>query len=197
MKAYLALLITTLAVLGQVRAAEEPLQLDAARSRVDIEVKATVDSFVGRLERYDAQVLVDPKAGAVRQARFAFHFSDVRTGKEDRDEQMHAWLDTPHHPDGIFVLRTLERDSEGRTLATGTLTLHDLAREITFPVSVTRDGALYAIDGDAALDTRDFGLPVIKKFLLLKVDPEVHVRFHLQGRVADPAPSAHANASQG
>jgi polyisoprenoid-binding protein YceI len=196
MKAPLALLITTLAVLGQVRAAEEPLQLDAARSRVDIEVKATVDSFVGRLERYEAQVLVDPEVGSVRQARFAFHFSDVRTGKEDRDEQMHAWQDTPRHPDGIFVLRHLSRDAEGRTLATGTMTLHDRAREITVPVSVTRDGSLYAIDGDATLDTRDFGLPVIKKFLFLKVDPEVHVRFHIQGRLVEPASAAHANASQ-
>ena len=196
MKAPLVFLIV-LAALGQVRAAEMPLQIDAARSRVDIEVKATVDSFVGRLERYEAQVLVDPEAGEVRQARFAFHFTDVRTGKDDRDEQMHAWQDTERHPDGLFVLRNFERDSEGRTLANGTLTLHDLARDITFPVAVTRDGGLYAIDGDATLDTRDFGLPVIKKFLLLKVDPEVHVRFHLQGRISDTTAAVRADAGQG
>lgn len=196
MKDFLVLLIL-LAATSHVRAAETQLQIDAARSRVDIEVKATVDSFVGRLERYDAKVVVDPEAGEVRQARLAFHFADVRTGNQDRDEQMHAWQDSERHPDGLFVLRTLERDSEGRTVASGTLTLHDLAREITFPVAVTRDGGLYAIDGDATLDTRDFGLPVIKKFLFLKVDPEVHVRFHVQGRVVEATAAIHADSGQG
>ena len=48
-------------------------------------------------------------------------------------------------------------------------------------MSVSHEGGLFAIDGDAVIDTRDFGLPIIKKFLVLKVDPEVRVRFHLQG----------------
>lgn len=173
----------SLGMAGLVRAAEVPLKIDAAHSRVEIGVKATVDSFTGHLDNYDAAVTVDPVAGEVRGARFAFLFSEVKTGKDDRDAQMHAWQDTPHHPDGLFTLASLTRAEGGRFTATGTLKLHDMAREIVFPVSVTHDGGLFAIDGDATLDTRDFGLPVIKKFLLLKVDPEVHVRFHIQGSV--------------
>ncbi|MCU0792798.1 MAG: YceI family protein [Opitutaceae bacterium] len=164
------------------QAAEVPLQLDPAHSRVDIVVKATVDSFVGTLENYDANIRVDAATGEVRAADFAFHFTDVKTGNADRDEQMNEWQDTARHPDGAFHLATLTRGTHGGLLAAGTLTLHNVARELTFPVSVTHDGELYAIDGEATLDTRDFGLPVIKKFLLLKVDPSVKVRFHLQGR---------------
>lgn len=182
MKTTLALLfcLTALRPLG---AAEIPLRLDPAHSRVDIEVKATVDSFVGRLDRYEAEVSIDSATGAVSGARFAFHFKDIHTGREDRDEQMHLWQDTAHHPDGVFVLSKLERETAGNLVATGELTLHGVRRELTFPVTVARDGALYAIDGDAAFDTRLFGLPVIKKLLVLKVDPRVHVRFHLRGRL--------------
>jgi iron complex transport system substrate-binding protein len=45
--------------------------------------------------------------------------------------------------------------------------------------------------GDASLDTREFGLPVIRLFGLLKVDPVVRVRFHLQGT----APAGKGRAS--
>ena len=55
-----------------------------------------------------------------------------------------------------------------------------------FPIAVTSDGRLLAIDGEAVLDTREFGLPVIRLLGLLKVDPQVAVRFHLQGTRGGP-----------
>lgn len=179
------ILSASVAVCGA-RAAEQPLVIDFARSRVEVVVKATVDSFVGRLEAYDATIGVDVAAGELRSARFGFHFADVKTGKPDRDEQMNAWQDTAHHPDGEFVMTSLAR-VDGVLTAAGTLRLHDMAREISFPVSVSHVDGLFAVDGDATIDTREFGLPAIKKFLVLKVDPEVHVRFHLQGSAATPA----------
>ena len=172
---------------GAARAAETPLEIDAAQSRVEIGVKATVDSFTGKLERYDAAIVIDPTSAEVRSARFAFHFEDVKTGKADRDEEMRKWEDTAQNPDGVFTLASLAKGEDGGRVAIGTLVFHGRSREITFPVSITHDGGLYAIDGEATLDTRDFGLPVIKKFLLLKVDPSVTVRFHLQGKAAAAA----------
>ncbi len=185
MKFASCLMLFGLSVCGA-RAAESPLKIDAGQSRVEVVVKATVDSFTGKLEAYDAAIGVDPAAGEIRSARFAFRFADVKTGKDDRDEQMHSWQDTAHHPDGEFVLASLTR-VDGALLATGTLRFHDRAQEIRFPVSVSHERGLFAIDGDAVIDTRDFGLPIIKKFLVLKVDPEVRVRFHLQGGVETPA----------
>ena len=180
------LLFALAALTGEAtRAAERPLRIDAARSGVEIDVKATVDSFTGKLDAYEADIAVDTVAERVTRAKFSFHFSSVKTGKADRDKEMHAWQDTPRHPDGGFTLASFDRGSDGRLMARGTLSLHGMAREIVFPVSVTHEGDRYAIDGDAALDTRDFGLSVIRKLLVLKVDPVVHVRFHLQGAPAE------------
>lgn len=186
MKIFLCLL-----ALFPVAASAGPTRLDVDKrnSLVDIEVKATVDSFTGHLEDYAPDIRFDD-AGNVASATVAFHFLDVKTGKAERDEQMHAWQETSAHPDGIFRLKSLVPTPEGDGhLARGTLELHGLVRDIAFPVSITRDGSLVAIDGIAHLDTRDFGLPVIRKFLLLKVDPDVVVRFHLQG-----VPSAASDA---
>jgi polyisoprenoid-binding protein YceI len=162
-------------------AAPETLVVDAAQSRVEIVVKATVDSFTGKLGAYKAAITVD--GGHVTATTLTFSFKDVHTGKDGRDEAMHEWQDTAKHPDGVFTLAALEPAADGRFEARGTFVLHGVSREIVFPVSVITDRTLYAIDGVATLDTQDFGLPVIRKFGLLKVDPLVKVRFHLQGTV--------------
>lgn len=172
-----------MAASGLAWSAEVPLVVDAGLSQVSVEVHATVDSFTAQLAGFESEIWVDPATAQVRRAQVQFHFTDVVTGKDDRDEQMHTWQDTPHYPDGSFRLSTLTPDGGGM-VATGMLTLHGQAREIRFPVAVTHDADLYAIDGVAPLDTRDFGLPIIRKFMVLKVDPLVQVRFHLQGRLA-------------
>ena len=161
-------------------AAERPLAVDFAQSRVEIAVKATVDSFVGRLTAYEAAITFADD-GRVAAARLAFRFRDIETGKAGRDKAMHAWQQTDRFPDGLFVLTSLEPGDGPAATAFGRLTLHGITREIRFPVSIHRDGQRYAIDGDATIDTREFALPGIRMLGLLKVDPLVHVRFHLQG----------------
>jgi polyisoprenoid-binding protein YceI len=171
-------------VAGRSVAAAETLVIDPAQSRVEIVVKATVDSFTGKLAAYDAAVTVE--GGRVATAMFRFNCSAIRTGKEGRDEAMNQWLEASKHPEGVFKLAALEPAADGQFNARGTLALHGVSREIVFPVSVITDRKVYAIDGEAPLDTRDFGLPVIRKFGLLKVDPLVKIRFHLQGAVKAP-----------
>lgn len=166
-------------------AAERPLVVDKARSQIDIVVKATVDSFTGSLTDYDARLVVDDESGQVKTTEVRFNFSDVKTGKDARDAKMHDWQDTPHHPGGVFVLQRFEAGADGKRTAHGELEFHGLRRALSFPVTITRDQKLYAIDGEATIDTRDFDLPVIRMMGLLKVDPLVKVHFHLQGRVAD------------
>lgn len=170
-------------ILAAVRlaAAPESLVIDQAQSSVEIVVKATLDSFTGKLDAYNAAVTVE--GGHVATASFRFKCSAIRTGKEGRDEAMNEWLETPKYPEGVFTLASLEPTTEGYFKARGTLMLHGVSHEIVFPVSVITDRKVYALDGEAPLDTRDFGLPVIRKFGLLKVDPLVRVRFHLQGAV--------------
>lgn len=183
MKALL-ILLGGLAVLGSGRAAEQTLVVDKAHSRVEVAVKATVDSFVATLADFDAQVTVDPAAGRVNRATFAFRFADLLTGKQGRDREMLTWEDAEHFPSGSFTLSSLEPAPSGGYLARGILRLHGVEKPVEFPVAIATDHRLYSIDGNLTLDTRDFGLEVIRKLLVLKVDPAVQVRFHLQGAVA-------------
>ncbi len=170
-----------LAALVTVRAADVPLAIDKGQSRVEIMVKATVDSFTGTLSDYQSEIRIDRDTGRVLRAELTFHFSDVKTGKADRDEQMHHWQGTEKFPDGGFALGALTPEANGHFIATGQLTFHGVTREFSFPVTITTDRKLFALDGEAVIDTRQFGLPVIRKFVVLRVDPLVKVHFHLQG----------------
>lgn len=192
MKRFLSGFAALLVAASALGAAERPFVVDQTQSQIEIAVKATVDSFTARLVEYRPAILIDPDNVRVTAAMFSFRFDSVKTGKAKRDEEMHRWQNTATYPDGQFVLAALEPaggshgsdQGNGHLTARGTLTLHGVSRELTFPVAITTDRTVYAIDGEALVDTREFGLPVIRKFALLKVDPVVKVRFHLQGKVA-------------
>ena len=167
-------------------AAEQALSVDKANSRVDIAVKATVDSFVAKLTDYAPSIQLNSELGTVTAAKISFHFADIRTGNEKRDHEMNVWQETDKFPDGNFTLGKLTMDSAHKVSAHGSLVLHGVTHELQFPVTLSRSGSGMTVDGEAELDTRWFGLPVIRKFGLLKVDPIVVVRFHLTGAIAAP-----------
>jgi polyisoprenoid-binding protein YceI len=181
----LLLVLATVSTAGEIVAADRPLIVDHSQSRIEVAVKATMDSFVGRLGSYEAEIALGDD-GMISRGLLAFHFRDLETGKEGRDKAMHKWQDSEKFPDGQFVLSSLEPRGGGAATAKGRLTLHGVAREVSFPVSIQRDNGRVAIDGDAAVDTREFSLSPIRMLAVLKVDPVVHVRFHLQG-TTEPA----------
>jgi polyisoprenoid-binding protein YceI len=164
-------------------AAERPLSFDPVLSTVEVGVKATVDSFTGRLAHYRLAGAVD-EAGRFTRAELDFHFADVVTGKPKRDRAMHDWQQTEKFPDAHFALTALTVEAAGGWRAEGQFTLHGATQRLAFPVTITRDGSAYAIDGEAAIDTRAFGLPIIRLMGVLKVDPLVRVKFHLQGKTS-------------
>lgn len=163
--------------------ADRPLVIDPARSTVEVAVKATMDSFTGRLDAYDARLTVAPDSGHITAAAFSFGFADLKTGKPKRDTAMLEWIGE-NHRSGSFTLVRLDPLTGDRSQAHGTLTLHGVSQEVTFPVTITTDRHVYALDGEAVIDSRNFDLPVIRLMGVLKVDPLVRVRFHLQGELS-------------
>lgn len=167
-------------------AAERSIKVDRSRSFVDVDVKSTVDDFVARLEAYDAKVRVDD-AGKIKSAVFSFQFSDLKTGKPDRDARMIEWLGGGS-PTGQFELGSLALAPDGQGQASGKLTFHGVTDRIEFPVNVTKEGDAYVIKAETSFDTRNWNLKVLRIAYVAKVDPEVTVRFKLTGvPVEDPA----------
>ncbi len=180
----LGLAVATACAAILVSAADPVLRLDREKSFVDVDVKATVDSFTGRLEKYQAAITTDA-TGRIKAATFDFRFADLKTGKTDRDAKMLEWLGAADAV-GKFELGVLALTPSGQGQANGRLTFHGATQRIEFPVTIARSDRAYTITGEVTIDHRNWGLKVIRMMALLKVDPEVRIRFRLAGELPPP-----------
>ncbi|MBI2511876.1 MAG: YceI family protein [Opitutae bacterium] len=160
-------------------AAERALKLDRSKSYIDVDVKATLDSFTGHLDRYELAVPLDVNA-KIKDALLKFKFTDLRTGKPDRDAEMIKWLGGGE-PEGSFDLGLLALAPDGQGQASGKLSFHGQTQLVEFPVLVKVQDGVYTVTGKATIDYRNWGLKKFRKFGLATVDPDVTIRFQFVG----------------
>lgn len=159
--------------------AERALKLDRSKSYVDVDVKATIGSFTGHLDRYEIAVPLDAN-GKIKDAILKFKFADLRTGKPDRDAEMIKWLGGGD-PEGLFDLGMLALAPDGQGQASGKLTFHGQTQLVEFPVLVKVQDGVYTVTGKTTIDYRNWGLKKFRKFGVTSVDPDVTIRFQFVG----------------
>ena len=164
-------------VLGNLQAST--FVVDKANSSVLIDVKATGDSFTGKLNTYTSVIQGNKTTKKPSKVTFNWDFSNLKTGKDKRDTKMISWLEKKSK--GNFVLSSFTKRTDGRTWAKGKMTIHGVTQVIEFPTKVLAKGNKMTVRGSAVIDTRKHKLPVIKMVGLFKVDPLVTVRFTLRG----------------
>lgn len=178
----LALVATALVRVGAADTpppAEPTLKVDRSKSYVDVDVKVTMRSFTGHLDRYELTIPVDAN-GKIKDALLKFKFNDLKTGNADRDADMVKWLGGGE-PEGSFDLGLLALAPDGQGQASGKLTFHGESQLVEFPVLVKVVNGVYTITGKTSFDYRNWGLKKLRKLGLAVVDPEVTVRFQFVG----------------
>jgi len=144
-------------------------------------VEATAHSFEARVTRFECAFSMDQATGLPTDGRLQFDFEDVRTGNETRDQEMLQWLDHASHPETEASLLSAESASTG-VLARCRLRMHGQENEVVIPLRIAGQEGGWLIEGEATIDHRLWGLPKIRRFLFLSVDPllRVHFRLHFQ-----------------
>jgi polyisoprenoid-binding protein YceI len=180
-----ARLIFVLATLSAfaVLAKAAPLEIDFAKSKITVLVDATAHSFTGTLESYDARIECDPEADLPARTDVSFNFLALKTGNPKRDAAMLEWLEYTNQPTASFHLTGWKQNGT-TNISLGDLTIHGVKRGIEMPAVVKHEGDTWKISGEACFDHRDFGLPRIRKALLLTVNPQLKVTFHLVGKLS-------------
>lgn len=159
------------------------LDVDSSRSRIQVDAHATGHDFTGTLKKYTAKVSGD--AASMQPAGFelGWNFKDLETGDADRDKEMLKWLGGGD-PKGSFRFAKSWTDKDGKTRGMGTLKIHGVSHEVSFPYSVEKnDSGWVTIDGTVSLDYQNFKLPVVRAMAVMTVDPKLKVRFHVVGKV--------------
>lgn len=162
----------------------ETLAVDPQASKIEVAVVSTAHNFRGELTNYQASVgwEREPYDTLPTKADLTFDFKDLKTGSAGRDKDMLAWLNYTVNPRASFHLTGWKQEVSG-AVALGELTIHGIKKSIQMPVTVKHTGENYEISGNASLDYRDFRLPLIRRALLLSVDPHLKVDFVLKGKL--------------
>ncbi|MBK8479267.1 MAG: YceI family protein [Opitutaceae bacterium] len=178
------LLLLACAVLFPVFAAAAPFTVDPASIKIEVAARATMHGFTGKLDSAIVTLDADASTGTISAATVRFAWADLKTGDAARDKEMLTWA-TAKSPEGVFLLVKLAPGATADTFtATGSLALNGQSREISFPVTITKTAAGWAVRGSTTIDHRNWGLPKIRKFGMLTVAPAVTISFAL---VAKPA----------
>jgi polyisoprenoid-binding protein YceI len=162
-------------------AAATPLAVDPASVKIEVAAKATMHDFTGKLATASVTLDGDAAAGTISAATVRFAWTDLKTGDTSRDKEMLAWA-TAKSPEGVFLLIRLTPTTPTTFTATGSLALNGQTREISFPVTIAKSPAGWAVSGETTFDHRDWGLPKIRKFGMLTVNPVVTIRFSLTAK---------------
>lgn len=159
--------------------AESALTVDA-RSTLHA-VRATVSDVTGYIAAaWNADgslTLVPPPVMHVE-----FPIDHVHSGNALQDREMRKLVDANRFPKVAADLRSAELLSPpNRYKASGAVTLVGRSRTYGGEFTIARDGENVVLDGELAVDMRDFGLKP-PSLLLLKVDPNLRVRLRLVAR---------------
>ncbi len=169
--------------LGAVAAAQaDTLEVDSARSRIQVDAKATGHEFTGDLTKYTLKAQGDAASGKPSDLTLAWDFNDLKTADEKRDKEMIRWLGGGK-PKGSFEFVKSWDENPGGGKAQGTLMINGVSKTVSFPYTIKRAGEWLTLDGKVSMDYQNFKLPLIRAMALMTVDPKLVIRFHVVGKV--------------
>ncbi len=169
-------------VLSAVAAHAASMEVDAERSRIQVNAKATGHSFTGTLKKYTLKAAGDAVTNQPTALDLSWNFHDLDTADEKRDKEMIKWLGGGA-PKGSFKFVKSWNEKPTGGSAQGTLTINGVSKTVSFPYTVKREGEWVTIDGTVSMDYQNFKLPIIRAMAVMTVDPKLSIQFHVVGKV--------------
>jgi polyisoprenoid-binding protein YceI len=177
--------ITIAALLGTLLgslcvASAATLEVDKAKTKIQVIAKATGHEFTGTLTDYTITASGDEKTLKPTALELSWSFKNLDTADAGRDAEMIKWLGGGA-PKGSYKFAKIWSRS-GVDYAEGTLTINGVAKTVQIPLTVKKDGAVITTSGKTEIDYKDFGLPLIRAMLVMTVDPKLTISFTVVGK---------------
>ena len=121
-------------------------------------------------------------AAGVQSATLTVPVADFECPDEQMTEHLLEAMKPAEFAAITFRLESYEASSEGAE-ASGALTIQDVTKPVSFPISLTPSGAGAEIAGELGLDMTEYGVePPVVLLGLLRVRPQIRIEF--EGLVA-------------
>lgn len=163
------------------------VRLDPNASNVTFTLGATLHTVEGSFDVTRGEIRFDPDSGKA-SGEIVVDVTSGDTGKEGRDEDMHAKvLESNQYPKAVLTPTRIDGDlpdsGSGKLTLRGTLKLHGSTHEVSIPTEVTVEGDRLEATGSFRIPYVDWGMTDPSKFLL-SVDPHVDVTLEAVGTLA-------------
>ena len=133
--------------------------LDAARSEVRLKTRHTwgLRPLAGVFREVRGSGTVTVAGDVTGVLAVAAGSIDTRNGKRDEHLRSADFFDVASHPDVTFTVDDIN-PADGGVLVTGTLTVRDQARPVSFGARVSTVDGEVCLDAEVPVDRADFGM---------------------------------------
>jgi hypothetical protein len=138
-----------------------PRALIPGESQVTFVVKEMGVPFPGKFTRFDATIDIDSANPEKSNASVRIDIGTLTTGNDEADvlAQGPDWLDKARAPFATFKSTSLREISKDRFEAKGTLSIRNVSRELTIPISTSEQpGGKTTVTSEFILRRKDFAI---------------------------------------
>jgi len=152
------LILAGLLVVGTGRAAD--WTLDDAESRLEFVADYTGSELSGQFRRFGVELDFDADAPAAGRLAVSVDMLSADMGDDDMTGAVigTAWLDVQAFSTATFTSDTFELHADGEFVASGTLDLKGIVKDVTVPFAWAADGDRATMRGTVVLQRLEFGV---------------------------------------
>src|SRR5271165_1210409 len=187
--AYLAALVSLLAMRSVCAAQQMQVTLDPAQSKIEWTLGATMHSVHGTFKLKSGAVKFNPRSGEA-SGEIVVDATSGESGNHDRDADMHnKVLESARYPEITFVPRrvtgSLAGQGKSNLQVLGTFIIHGADHEFTLPLTIEKTGDAITASSSFVVPYQDWGMKnPSKTFPPLHVDSKVSVSVAAVGKAA-------------
>ena len=184
--AHLATCIFLLSVRSLCAAQQLQVTLDAAQTKIEWTLGATMHTVHGTFKLKSGAVKFDPASGNA-SGEIVVDATSGESGNQDRDADMHnKVLESGRYPEIVFVPRhvagTLAAQGKSNLQLQGVFRIHGAEHDFTLPLAIEKTGAAITAGSGFAVPYQDWGMKNPSK-MFLHVETNVNVTVLAAGRI--------------
>lgn len=158
-----------------------PAKLVAAQSEVVFQIKQSGVPVDGKFRRFDAQLVLDPKAPQSGSVTVSVDTASATVGFAETDVELPKapWFNAAKFPRATFQSNAISALGGGRFQAKGRFELKGTAHDIVVPVTIVQNGPQSAATGEFVVKRLDYKIGENEWTDVSLVANDVRVRFKL------------------
>ena len=138
--------------------APAPAKLLAGQSEIAFEVKQSGVPIDGKFRKFDAQLVLDPKAPQTGSVSLSIDTASATVGFAESDAELPRplWFDAAKFPQATFRSTAMQGAGAGRLQVTGKLAIKGMTQDVVVPVAITQSGGLSSATGEFVVKRLEF-----------------------------------------